>query len=367
MDILESVREVNVGAGLDTQRISRARGRVLNGIDEHRGRERKKLARRSLIVVGAVTGAAVVAATVIIVNQPVEQPPRVEAVPPTVTPAPTPPEPTTPAPEPLTAVSVLSAAARASALDVFHGPAQGQYLKIERETNDLVLYGATNPDSLFDASRADAVAAWTVRSHWTIFVPADRSGEWIQEFANDSQFTAFYGDAAEARAQEWLGSGSGQPFFQRTPGGLGEPGPGEPSRASDAYYAEFPRDPAALLEWIRTTNGATDGSEQSVGTVTEALLQELEYDTAPADLRAAMYEALALLPNATVAGVDGDITTISFSANAGRWVRKDISIDMTTGLVVGSSIRQDSGSGIVPDDVPDISTKISVSVVDSAP
>ncbi|UUE19248.1 hypothetical protein [Microbacterium sp. J1-1] len=45
----------------------------------------------------------------------------------------------------------------------------------------------------------------------------------------------------------------------------------------------------------------------------------------------------------------------------------EISVDMTTGLVVGSAIRQDAGAGIMPEDVPDTWRTITVSVVDAAP
>ncbi|WP_136053540.1 MULTISPECIES: hypothetical protein [unclassified Microbacterium] len=364
MDVFEQVREVHAGVSLTEERISGARVRLLDGIDADRGRKRRRLARRSLVIVGALAGAAAATVAVVVLDHPTTPPPRVEAVPPVATKEPIAPEPTAPAP--MTASSVLSAAARASGANTAPAPQQGQYLKIEREVNDLVLYGTTNPSSMFDASRADATAAWIAQGHWTIYVPADRSAEWVQEFANQSQLTAFYGVDAEAHAQEWLG-GDRQPFYNRTPGGLGESGPGELSRASDAYYAAFPRDPQALLEWIRVKNGATDGSEWSNGTVTEVLLEELQYNTAPADLRASMYQVLALLPNGTIAAVDGDITTISFASNAGRWVTNGISIDMSTGLVVGSAIRQDAGAGIVPEDVPDSWMTITVSVVDSAP
>ncbi|PKQ35519.1 MAG: hypothetical protein CVT61_05315 [Actinobacteria bacterium HGW-Actinobacteria-11] len=370
MDVFELVRDVNAGTSLTEDQIGRARAQLLVGIDESRSAERKRLAKHPLLLIaGAVAGAAAATATVVVLSQSTAHPPRVEAVPPIATHEPPAPAPTVPAPTPtpVTASSVLGAAARVSGANEAPGPHQGQYLKIEREVTDLVLYGDTNPQSVFDASRADATAAWTARSHWTIYVPADRSQEWVQEFSNQVQLMAFFGLDAETHAQEWLGSGTREPFYQRTPGGLGQSGDGAPSRASEAYYADFPRDPEALLEWIRTSNGATDDSEWAMGTVTEVLLEELQYNTAPSDVRASMYLALAQLPNATIAAVDGDITTISFPSHAGRWVKNEISIDMTTGLVVGSAIRQDAGAGIVPEDVPDTWMTITVSVVDAAP
>ncbi len=364
MDVFERVREVNRGAGLAEERITGARARLLAGIDESHRRDRKRMVRRSLMIVGAMAGAAAVTVTVVAVNQPSALPRLIEALPPVATPES--PDPVPPAPTPTTASSALSAAAQAAGANTAPSPQQGQYLKIEREVNNLVLYGDTNPETMFDASRADATAAWIGHGRWTIYVPADRSGGWVQEFSSPPPVTTFYGSDAEAHAQEWSGGGR-ETFFERTSGGLGATGPGELSRASDAYYAAFPRDPQALLEWIRVSNGATDGSEWSIGTVTEVLLQELQYNTAPADLRASMYQALALLPNATVAAVNGDTTTISFSSNAGRWVRNEITIDMTTGLVVGSAIRGDVGTGIVPEDVPDSWMTVTVTVVDSAP
>lgn len=370
MDVIERVREVNRVVDLSEARIAAAKARFLSGIAESSAPP-KRIARRSTFVIAAaVVGAAAVTASVLAVHQSAAPPPRVEAVPvlPTVVPSASPsPLPTTVGPTPVTAASVFAEAARASVSDAAPAPQHGQYLRIDREVNNLVLYGPTNPTTPFDASRADATAAWTARSHWVLYVPADRSAEWVQEFSNQPEVAGFYGTSAEVHAQEWLGVGPREPFFTRTQGGLGEPAEGELSRASEAYYSEFPREPAALLEWIRVRNDATDGSEWSVGTVTEVVLEELQYNTAPADLRAALYRVLAMLPNSTITSVEGSIATVSFSPNARRWVSNQVSVDQSTGLVVGSAIRQDPGEGIVPGDVFDSWTTTTVSVVDAAP
>ncbi|MEV8251603.1 hypothetical protein AB0O87_11870 [Microbacterium sp. NPDC076768] len=371
MDVLERVRNVNVEASLTEAEIGSARSLLLNGIDASLAQNRKRALRWSFVIVSALAGVAAVTAGVVMLNQTPTPTPRIEAAPPVIeTPPPTatatPRETEPPVPTPVTASSVLSAAAKASGASTTPSLQEGQYLKVEREVNTLVLYGPSDTPSLFDASRADASAAWIARSHWSVYVPADRSSEWVREFPNQDQLTAFYGEGAESHAQEWLG-GDREPFYLRTTGGLGEAGPGEPSRASEAYYSEFPRDPQALLEWVRASNGAVDSSEQSLGTAAEVLIEELQYNTAPPDLQASMYEALALLPQSTIAGVDGNITTIAFAANESRWGFNEISIDTTTGLAVGSLIRYDSGTGIVPSDVADSWERISVSVVDSAP
>lgn len=365
MEILERVREINAGEGLSEEQIAAARMRLMNGVGA--GAARRPAARRPLLIAGGLAaGMAAVITVGVIVARPTPVQPGVEAAPsPTSVPRPE----GTVMPRPISVASALRDAAKAAGANAAPTLREGQFLRIETTVDDLVLYGATNPETLYDASRSEATAAWTARTSWILYVPADRSEDWVREFPSGAEVTAVFGDSADTHAQDWLANidQSASSFIERTPGGLGEPSAGELSVASDAYYAAFPREPEALLDRIQEENGATDGSEWSAGTVTEVLIQELQRNTAPADLRAAMFEALRLLPNSRISGIDGSLVTVSFASNAGRWISQAITIDISTGTVVGTSITRTAGSGIVPDAIADDTTTVTTSIVDSAP
>ena len=101
----------------------------------------------------------------------------------------------------------------------------------------------------------------------------------------------------------------------------------------------------------------------------QTLIQDLELDAAPADLRQAMFLALAEVDGTTIESVDGSVTTLRFVFPDTGGVRSaTLSVDRETGLVVGSTTMfREPGGSIVPDSVPDFRVTTTVSVVDAAP
>lgn len=369
MDVLERVREVNAGASLTEERLSGARARLLDGIDARRAKAQKRIARRPvLLLTGAVGAAAAVTVAVLVTNGLSAPVPEVEALPtrepgpvlqPSVTPEPT----VAPTPEPLTPASVLVGAATVIGDDPGPVAGPGQYLRIEHQIRNLKLYSPQGPA---ESTRAQATAAWVSVSSQTWYIPADRAGEWVQVLNPDLQVVELFGGDAGTRSEEWLAQFSWQvePQILRYEGGT-QPGTPVPNQTY-AHYSEMPRDPAALLAWTKAyLQGGEPGGEDFWAAM--FLIEELQQGSAPADLRAAMYRALSLIPGATIAGVGGDIVTISFSGQPQVDRSYSMTIDTRTAQVVSTTMNDGPRGTLVPDSVPDHQLTTTVSVVDAAP
>ncbi|MEV4775141.1 hypothetical protein [Microbacterium sp. LWH12-1.2] len=219
-----------------------------------------------------------------------------------------------------------------------------------------------------NTTRADATAAWVSAGHYVTYVPADRSGEWVTVFEPEREIIALYGEDAAALSQAWLDQVLKEQIIRRVPGGMADrwEDSTEPVAGSDAYYAQMPRDPAQLINWILEYNGDFNLGAEETGVAT-FLIQELEWNVAPADLRVAMYRALSTLSNGVVVGTEGTVVTLAFPTYApnDRW--DEISIDTDTALVTRTSVTFGSGGTIVPDTVPNSRSTPSLSIVDSAP
>jgi hypothetical protein len=199
-------------------------------------------------------------------------------------------------------------------------------------------------------------------------MPADRSGDWFRVFEPDRQIVALFGADAESLANGWLDMALKERIVERYQGGLDPLGEGRPPiYASDAYFDAMPRDPSALIAWHRARLQAGNVENLDEGVVS-VLVQDLELNAAPADVRSAMFHALALAEGVTIQSVDGAITTLAFPfTGSGRSLSATVSIDTETGHVVESTVTSLLPSGLVPDSVPDSRVTTTISVVDSAP
>lgn len=269
------------------------------------------------------------------------------------------------------AAEVLNNAADATirTSDPVVGP--GQYLLVD--TKAVYSYAnMTVPGELY---------TWLVSQDEQLYVPADRSGEWVLN-QDPSVPVQFFDEAsrqfAEKQRMELEDPARGPiattPYtdpLMRAPGGnfyddeqtifnnmpLGE--------ALDTA----PRDPKALLDFIYQRNagkGAT-AEEQAFKTIAEAL----GTGVIPADLRAALYEAAALMPEVTVldrqATLDGR-TGISIGMNkADHLARVEMIIDPDTGLLIGErEVLLEDWAGM-PAGTSPAWTAVTTSVVAEAP
>ena len=141
------------------------------------------------------------------------------------------------------------------------------------------------------------------------------------------------------------------PIVERIQGGLIEPYEAGYTLGSPEYYAAMPRDPQALLDWYWDYNGLAD-EERATEILAQALIFDLEINAAPADLRASMFRALSLIEGVAVQSVEGVVTTLSIDVDPDGTRLVTLSIDMETGLVVGSSVTRGPGGAVIPDGVP---------------
>lgn len=118
------------------------------------------------------------------------------------------------------------------------------------------------------------------------------------------------------------------------------------------YYDEMPRDPEELVAWL------DDSSYVYLSDCPPPRLGEpIEFNLAPADLRAAMFQALALVDGATVVRVEDGITTIAFPDGGESDWMQTVDVDASKGLIVGRGDLDDSGW----------SSRVHVTIVDEIP
>ncbi|MFJ6531007.1 hypothetical protein [Microbacterium sp. NPDC091662] len=366
MDVFERVREVNRGAGLTEERITAARARLLIGIDEGRSAERKRITRRPMFVIaGAVAGVAAATAGVVVVNQLTAPNPRVEAVrPETVRPTPQ----TSPTPQ-------AAPTSGASVTEPFPGttPEAGQYLKIVT-TDDRLLYldpATSIYQWWFRPEEHQPTTAAVLRERHELYVPGDRTGEWISQFGPSNEKTWLYPESQDSlRLWNNVAPYRAEIYESSYVGGFGD---GEmPIPGSAQWYAQYPDDPGQLIQFFRDkfASGAAE-PERAEELMLNALSEELMANYAPAQTRKTLLQALELTGRAEKISVSAGVIIyrIHYSVMSIP-TTTTISIDAETGWVTEFTSRVDRGGnedGIVPANIPDIRKTFTVSIVDSLP
>lgn len=229
-----------------------------------------------------------------------------------------------------------AAAATIQTSDPVVGP--GQYLKIE--TTELTGSGSQTADG--------SVINWQETTGGQVYVPADREGEWVWNREGRVPLASSSEEAkAEAQRLRERSKTDNFPKDQVNPmvGGVlranggafygNEPTViiGTPLKDADS----LPKDPRALLDLIyERTKGAGKSPEiKALGTITAAL----RTGAIPADLRAALYKAAALIPGVTVvdkqATIDGRTGIAIGIPSPDGGSRQETIIDPTTGLMIG--------------------------------
>lgn len=233
----------------------------------------------------------------------------------------------------------------------------GQYLKL-----DIAESVAMNAES------QGSSIAWISHSDSQLFVPHDRSGEWVLNIGSLAP-TEYLGIATKEKVQDYYadrGLQVPEPGYQRR--GLGGKilfGENTMSfgKLSPAEEATIPREPAALIDWIRTEIKGTDDSVWSF------IADQLVSGVVPAKWRAVLYRAAAMIPGATVieqqATLDGRTgTAVGRTADG---VRTDIIFDSKSGLLIGTRGVNETGNSVVPAGTTTVWTSVRTSIADSAP
>jgi hypothetical protein len=265
----------------------------------------------------------------------------------------------------------------------------GQYLRI-RETYELVSLWDADADAAtsdeyvagFNTSTFEnAEGAVRTRGVRDLYVPGDRSGDWILDDRVPNEVLDVYGDQAAGPAYDRMADAypnrdADPDGIERLPAGLQSWDPEETSddRFFDPFrefYDEMPREPAQLLAWYRQHLTTSEDGSYLFSYITRALGTDLM----PVDLRVATLHVLGLLGGVDVAGRSGAVTTLELrtrlgeGSDLGEELVQQVDIDTASGRIVGyrDSYPTDRSTRALPADVPWSTWSIEVSVVDETP
>lgn len=257
-----------------------------------------------------------------------------------------------------------AAAATITTSDPVVGP--GQYLKIS--TTAVSAMGVL----LGDAGGDRRTVEWLDKSSDQLYVPADRRAEWV--WNREARIpTTFFSEDAKAEAAKYQQSQAGDPLrmgeLLRAPGGnfYAEPRLLLAGLPLEEGVKKLPRDPQALLDTIRQRGKQGRPEAETL----ESIAAALKTGVVPADLRAALYQAAALIPGVTVidrqANLGGTTGTAIGIEHPYRETRTDIIIDPATGLLIGERKVTLTAGGTFPAGTATAWTSVQTSVVNSAP
>lgn len=226
------------------------------------------------------------------------------------------------------AAAVLDDAAASAIVTVDPVLKPGQYLEVR-----------TSGVHLVDGQSGDITASFQYGSEDALYLPADTDEDWVW-VRGPQKLVNTFGKDSEAVAEEWWQDVSSSASFEtgdilRAPGGAfygGSPGAG-----LDDVDA-LPRDPYRLLNYIYRVTLGTGPSPDTQALV--YIADHLRIGAVPADLRAAMYQAAAMIPGvrfvddqATLNGTTG----VAIGRVENAWgTRFEIIIDPDTGAFIGN-------------------------------
>ena len=176
------------------------------------------------------------------------------------------------------------------------------------------------------------------RNQSTLYIPADRSDEWVGVYGK-STIEKTFGADSETVARDWFDSITAEngtaPDVLRAEGG--DFYNDNDNDFDEAMFALLPRDPRMLLNRIYLVTLGTGPSADAQALV--FIGDSLRTGLVPADLRAAFYRAAALIPGVTLtegqATLDGRTGVAIGRFEPGWQSRQEIIIDPDTGLMIG--------------------------------
>ncbi|MDR2321327.1 MAG: hypothetical protein LBE60_06730 [Microbacterium sp.] len=363
MDVFERVREIEAGTELTSDQIAGARSRLLSGIEADKAAAHRRLGRRpALLIAGAVAAVAAVTTAVVVVNQDAPAP-KIETAPSPTT------VPSQPAGVIPPATPTVASGAGTATTAPFPGttPGPGQYLEISM-TSEALLYRGPEGISYQWLFRTPAlggapISALMVRDDSALFVPADRSADWVQEYGESSQRVRSFPEPQTPEDKTaWdnlIPVRADQPLVRAAGGEF-------PGRSAPTDFSVYPGDPKALLDVLRKQfEDAGQGRDERMVTFIVGVLRS---NLAPAAVRKTFIEALGLSGLSAIDSVNGAVTTygVDFTATGTR--HETISIDAATGWATEYTVtvQRDDG-GLVPAGVPDIRFTMTPRIVDAAP
>ncbi|KOX33871.1 hypothetical protein ADK67_05760 [Saccharothrix sp. NRRL B-16348] len=236
--------------------------------------------------------------------------------------------------EPASAREYLTRAADAiTATDQPLEPGQYHYVAVHQWASYHVPPSPQEPETDY---------AYLVESRDETWIPRDITQEWVNRRDRLPGAKWLGGTVPQSEAPLPGPSGSEQgerrgacgSFFGLVPP---PPGCGDPDSRHPEFYARLSRDPQVLAQWLRDR---TDGARQAGGLKNlpfHFAVQLLRTGLVPADLRASLYRALALLDGVTVADVQVDLDGRVGVAIAVEDVheRRELIVDPANGDFIG--------------------------------
>jgi RNA polymerase sigma-70 factor (ECF subfamily) len=232
---------------------------------------------------------------------------------------------------------------------------EGQYLLVAT----TAVYSAT-----VQAEDGSVTSFLTINDE-ELYIPAARDDDWVWHRHPRTPYQTF-GPESEAVAEQMADPrlGDSDELLQ-APGGAFYGG--EPHRGY-GDLAALPRDPVQLLNYIyRVTIGQGPSPD---GEALVFIADRLRTGVVEADLRAAFYEAAALIPGVEIvdnqATLDGR-TGVAIGRDESGQFRQEIIVDPATGQFIGERQVTLGESNGIPAGTPYAWTAVTTSVVDSAP
>ncbi|ROP39760.1 CU044_5270 family protein [Saccharothrix texasensis] len=244
---------------------------------------------------------------------------------------------TPPAVELLSAREYLTRAADAiTAVDQPLAAGQYRYIAAHEWNRRGVMIGT----SVDEPAAAPSGYAYLVESRTETWIPQDVTREWLNRRTPLAGAKWLGGTVPQSEAPlpepdvtaKGERRGACGDFF---PGSLPEKVCGDPADWDNPdFYAPLPRDPRALLQWLRDLTAQRGGTPAAVF---HFGVQLLHTGLVPADLRASLYRALALLDGVTVAdgraNLDGRVGVAVTIEDVHE--RRELIVDPATGDFIG--------------------------------
>lgn len=258
------------------------------------------------------------------------------------------------------AAEILNTASQAAALQNDPVLAPGQYTLVETTVIDAAAASVGDNGPMI---------GWLASTDRQLYIPADHTREWVLTMSALAPYETF-GDESERQAKllhdEQLATFPDGELLRAAGGDFYC----TPARYSDTKMAALSRDPKMLLSAIYEMNNGTGGDRKQ-----QVALEEIEdllwSGIAPADLRAALFSAAALIPGIDItdaaATLNGETGTAIGRIDSGDGVRHDMIIDPETGNFIGArevALKDQSG---IPEGTVTWWSSVTTTIVDQAP
>ena len=262
------------------------------------------------------------------------------------------------------AAEVLHSAALASIGNSDALLAPGQYLRVDT----AAVYGATT--QIGDSAR---MVSYLTITNDELYVPADRAQDWVWVRGLAEPYDTFGPESERVAEESWAAvvseRGADYKELVRAPKGAFY---SYENVHSPDHLAELSRNPYLLLNHIyKTTMGQGNSPD---GQALTWIADTLRFGAVPADLRAALYQAAAMIPGVEItekqANLNGATGVAIGRLEDATGIRQDLIIDPTTGQLIGErqvlTHEGDEQSGF-PIGTTISWTAITTTVVDGAP